>query len=120
MQLPNGYNTLVGERGSNLSGGQRQRIAIARTVLQNPRLLVLDEATSALDYLAERQVYINLRKAFSGRTVFFITHRLASIADADAIVMMDQGRMVEQGTHEELMALRGQYYVLYQQQASQV
>jgi ATP-binding cassette, subfamily B, bacterial HlyB/CyaB len=120
MTLPAGYNTQVGERGANLSGGQRQRIAIARTVLQNPNLLVLDEATSALDYLAERQVYTNLRQAFRGRTVFFITHRLASIADVDRIVMMDQGRVAEQGTHDELMALRGQYYVLFQQQAAQV
>jgi ATP-binding cassette subfamily B protein len=120
MTLPAGYNTQVGERGSNLSGGQRQRIAIARTVLQNPSLLVLDEATSALDYLAERQVYTNLRKAFQGRTVFFITHRLASISDAEMIVVMDQGRVVEQGTHDELMTLRGQYYCLFQQQAAQV
>jgi ATP-binding cassette subfamily B protein len=89
-------------------------------VLQNPSLLVLDEATSALDYLAERQVYTNLRKAFQGRTVFFITHRLASISDAEMIVVMDQGRVVEQGTHDELMTLRGQYYCLFQQQAAQV
>jgi ATP-binding cassette subfamily B protein len=77
MSLPNGYNTVVGERGSALSGGQRQRIAIARTVLQNPRLLILDEATSALDYHSERQVCDNLASAFQERTVFFITHRLA-------------------------------------------
>jgi ATP-binding cassette, subfamily B, bacterial HlyB/CyaB len=120
MTLPAGYNTQVGERGSNLSGGQRQRIAIARTILQNPSLMVLDEATSALDYLAERQVYLNLHQAFKGRTVFFITHRLASISDADLIVMMDQGRVAEQGTHDHLMSLRGQYYCLFQQQAAQV
>jgi len=116
MSLPLGYNTRVGERGSALSGGQRQRIAIARTVLQNPCLLVLDEATSALDYHTERSVCLNLAAAFKGRTVFFITHRLATIKNADAIVMMDSGTVVETGTHAELMNLRGRYYCLYQQQ----
>jgi ATP-binding cassette, subfamily B, bacterial HlyB/CyaB len=120
MQLPQGYNTRVGERGSALSGGQRQRIAIARTVLQNPRLLILDEATSALDYLAERQVSENLAKVFKDRTVFFITHRLKSLQTADVILMMDQGKVVEQGTHAELMELRSLYYCLYQQQEMQV
>jgi HlyB family type I secretion system ABC transporter len=116
MSLPNGYNSRVGERGSALSGGQRQRIAIARTVLQNPRLLILDEATSALDYNSERQVCLNLQSAFRGRTVLFITHRLATIRHADVILMMDQGRIAEQGTHAELMAMQGLYYCLYQQQ----
>lgn len=120
MALPNGYNTRVGERGSALSGGQRQRIAIARTVLQNPRLLILDEATSALDYQAERQVCGNLAEAFGNRTVFFITHRLSTIKNADAILMMDQGAIVEQGTHEQLMDLKGSYYSLYQQQEAQL
>jgi ATP-binding cassette, subfamily B, bacterial HlyB/CyaB len=119
MQLPQGYNTRVGERGSALSGGQRQRIAIARTVLQNPRLLILDEATSALDYLAERQVSENLAQVFRDRTVFFITHRLKSLQTADIILMMDQGKIVEQGTHAELMELRSLYYCLYQQQEMQ-
>lgn len=120
MSLPSGYNTRVGERGSSLSGGQRQRIAIARTILQNPAILVLDEATSALDYLTEQQVSRNLKEALKDRTVFFITHRLGTIKNADAIVMMDSGSVVEQGTHEELMALRGRYYYLYQQQESSV
>ena len=120
MSLPNGYNTVVGERGSSLSGGQRQRIAIARTVLQNPKLLILDEATSALDYNSERQVCQNLAEEFQGRTVFFITHRLATVRNADVIVVMDGGAVVEQGTHKELMALRGRYYCLYQQQESQL
>ncbi|AFY99405.1 peptidase domain-containing ABC transporter [Calothrix sp. PCC 6303] len=120
MNLPNGYNTQVGERGSGLSGGQRQRIAIARTVLQNPQLLILDEATSALDYNAEAQVCRNLAQVFRGKTVFFITHRLTTINKADKILMMDSGSIVEQGTHPELMAKKGYYYCLYQQQDGQI
>jgi subfamily B ATP-binding cassette protein HlyB/CyaB len=120
MGLPNGYNTRVGERGSALSGGQRQRVAIARTILQRPRLLILDEATSALDYDSERQVCLNLAQVFRDRTVFFITHRLSTIRNADIILMMDKGSIVEIGTHDELMALRGRYYCLYQQQESQL
>jgi ATP-binding cassette subfamily B protein len=116
MDLPNGYETRVGERGSALSGGQRQRIAIARTVLQNPPLLILDEATSALDYATERQVCLNLATAFRGRTVLFITHRLPTIQNADVILMMSAGKVAEQGTHGELMNLKGLYSCLYQQQ----
>ncbi len=116
MGLPNGYNTQVGERGSALSGGQRQRVAIARTVLQNPKLLILDEATSALDYQSERAVINHLMEAFHDRTVFFITHRLSAVKNADVIIMMDQGSVVEQGNHDELVALKGRYYCLYQQQ----
>ncbi len=116
MGLPMGYNTRVGERGSVLSGGQRQRIAIARTVLQSPHLLILDEATSALDYDTERQVCLNLAQSFQGQTVLFITHRLTTIRNANMIVMMDKGAIVEQGTHEELMTEKGRYYCLYLQQ----
>ncbi|MDB9307326.1 peptidase domain-containing ABC transporter [Aphanizomenon sp. CS-733/32] len=116
MTLPNGYNTRVGERGSALSGGQRQRIAIARSVLQRPKILVLDEATSALDYPTERQICLNLARAFKGNTVFFITHRLNTVSNADTIVVMDNSRMIEQGSHQELMAAKGHYFYLYQQQ----
>jgi subfamily B ATP-binding cassette protein HlyB/CyaB len=116
MELPQGYGTRVGERGSSLSGGQRQRIAIARAVLQRPRLLILDEATSALDYITERQVCLNLKKEFEGSTVFFITHRLSTIRAADQILMMDQGNLVEQGSHAELLELQGRYFALYNQQ----
>ncbi|HEY9706404.1 MAG TPA: peptidase domain-containing ABC transporter, partial [Allocoleopsis sp.] len=116
MSLPRGYNTKVGERGSALSGGQRQRIALARTVLQKPRFLILDEATSALDYDTERQVCLNLASAFREQTVFFITHRLNTIKNADVIIMMDQGAIVEQGSHSELIEMKGRYYCLYQQQ----
>jgi ATP-binding cassette subfamily B protein len=116
MELAEGYGTRVGERGSALSGGQRQRIAIARAVLQRPTLLILDEATSALDYLTERQVCLNLKKAFEGSTVFFITHRLSTIRSADQILMMEKGCLVEQGTHAQLLELQGRYYALYSQQ----
>ncbi|NEO31898.1 MAG: type I secretion system permease/ATPase [Symploca sp. SIO3C6] len=119
MGLPSGYNTRVGERGSALSGGQRQRIAIARTILQSPRMLILDEATSALDYETERQVSLSLAEAYQGRTVFFITHRLSTIRNADIILMMDQGSLVEQGTHDQLMDHKGRYYCLYMQQDAQ-
>jgi ATP-binding cassette, subfamily B, bacterial HlyB/CyaB len=116
MNLPNGYNTRVGERGAGLSGGQRQRIAIARSVLQRPKLLVLDEATSALDYPTERQVCLNLAEEFAGSTVFFITHRLNTVRNADIIIVMDSAKVIEMGTHEELMAARGHYFYLYNQQ----
>jgi ATP-binding cassette subfamily B protein len=112
MTLPNGYNTRVGERGSNLSGGQKQRIAIARTILQRPRLLILDEATSALDYDTERQVYKNLINNFRGATMFCITHRLRTIQTADLIVVLDKGTVAEVGTHDELVQKRGLYYCL--------
>jgi len=120
MELPNGYATRVGERGSSLSGGQRQRLAIARAVLQRPTLLILDEATSALDYITERQVCINLKRTFEGTTVFFITHRLSTIRSADRILMMDQGSLVEQGSHAELLDLQGRYAALYSQQESDI
>ena len=118
MDLPDGYATRVGERGSGLSGGQRQRIAIARAVLQKPNLLILDEATSALDYLTEREVCLNLKHAFAGSTVFFITHRLSTIRSADQILLMDRGCLVEMGTHQQLLDLQGRYYALYTQQES--
>lgn len=117
MQLPQGYSTPVGERGSALSGGQRQRIAIARIVIRNPQLLIFDEATSALDYETERRVCANLMQRFRGRTCFFITHRLNTIAQADWIVFMRSGIVAEQGTHAELIAHRQLYYCLYQQQS---
>tara|TARA_B100001093_G_scaffold506988_1_gene566841 strand:+ start:1994 stop:4993 length:3000 start_codon:yes stop_codon:yes gene_type:complete len=118
MSLPVGYASKVGERGTNLSGGQRQRIAIARTVLQNPKLLIMDEATSALDYETERKVSLNLMEFFRGTTVFFITHRLNSITHADRIIMMHNGRIEEQGTHDELLDLKGRYFALFNQQKS--
>lgn len=116
MELPEGYGTRLGERGAGLSGGQRQRIAIARTLLQNPNLLVLDEATSALDYDTEATVCLNLQQALQGKTVFFITHRLSTVRHADQIILMHQGKLAEQGSHDELMAIGGRYAALYAHQ----
>ena len=119
MELPQGYNSKVGERGAGLSGGQRQRLALARAVLQNPRMLILDEATSALDASTERQVCINLFEAFRGRTVFFITHRLSTVRPADFIVLMNQGAVMEVGNHQQLLDLRGWYYALHRSQSQE-
>jgi ATP-binding cassette subfamily B protein len=116
MEMPKGYNSDVGERGAGLSGGQRQRLALARAVLQNPRMLILDEATSALDARTERQVCINLFEAFRGRTVFFITHRLSTVRPADFIVLMDRGAVMEVGSHKQLIAQQGWYYALFESQ----
>lgn len=116
MGLGQGYATPLAERGGNLSGGQRQRIAIARTILANPKLLIMDEATSALDYNTERQLCLNLQQWAGERTVLFITHRLSSIRNSNLILVMHDGRLVEQGIHSELMKAGERYAALYQQQ----
>lgn len=113
LEKPDGYNTRIGEKGVNLSGGQRQRLAIARAVIKNAPILVLDEATSALDTESERAVQSALDELMKGRTTLCIAHRLSTILHADVIVVMDQGRIVETGTHEELVRRGGVYQKLY-------
>lgn len=116
MELPNGYDTLVGERGVKLSGGQRQRIAIARVFLKDPPILIFDEATSALDLESEQMIQEALEKLAANRTTFIVAHRLATITHADRIVVIEHGQIAESGTHEELMNKRGSYYNLYEVQ----
>ena len=116
MTLPNGYASPVGEQGRNLSGGQRQRIALARLIMQSPNLLLLDEATSALDAPTEQRVITNLRQKFSGKTIFFATHRLSTVRMADHVFYMENGLLKESGTPAELMEKKGLYYALSLQQ----
>ena len=116
LELDEGYDTKVGERGAGLSGGQRQRVAIARALLTNPRILIFDEATSALDYESERVVMKNLEKIAGDRTMIIIAHRLVTVSKCDRIIVVDHGHIAEQGTHEELIALGGIYKNLYEMQ----
>ncbi len=120
--LPNGYDTVVGERGLKLSGGEKQRVAIARAILKNPRILIFDEATSALDSKSEKAIQAELRQIAENRTTLVIAHRLSTIVDADQVLVMDHGRIVERGTHHELLALNGAYahmWALQQQEETE-
>ncbi|MDB5046825.1 MAG: transporter ATP-binding protein, partial [Deinococcus sp.] len=116
LRLPDGYKTRVGERGLKLSGGEKQRVAIARTILKDPRILILDEATSALDNESESLVQQALETLMMGRTTFVIAHRLSTIRNADRILVLDEGHIVQDGTHEALMASGGLYRDLYELQ----
>ena len=117
MSMPDGYRTLVGERGLKLSGGEKQRVAIARTILKNPSIFLFDEATSALDSHTEREIQANLREVSQGRTTLIIAHRLSTIADADEIIVLGDGRIVERGRHAALLARGGAYAAMWEKQA---
>lgn len=111
--MPNGYDTELGERGVKLSGGQKQRIAIARVFLRDPGILILDEATSALDLESEHTIQESLSRLTKGRTTLIVAHRLSTITHADKIIVMKEGQIVEEGTHEQLLESRGVYYGLW-------
>jgi len=113
MELPQGYDTVVGERGLGLSGGQKQRIAIARALIKNPRILILDDATSAVDMETEHEIQLGFREVMAGRTTFIIAHRISSLRHADEIIVLDQGKVVQRGTHDELIAAPGLYRDTY-------
>src|SRR5215475_9619499 len=117
LELPNGYDTVVGERGSSLSGGQRQRLAIARALVTDPRILIFDEATSALDYESERVIQQNMPRLAEGRTIFIIAHRLSAVRRSDRLITIDRGRLSEDGTHDDLVRAGGRYASLYRLQA---
>ena len=118
MEMPEQYDTVVGERGLGLSGGQKQRIAIARAILTDPRILILDDATSAVDMETEISIQEALRSAMKGRTTFIIAHRISTLKRADEILVMDRGRIVQRGRHEDLLQQRGPYRRIFDIQFS--
>jgi ATP-binding cassette subfamily B protein len=113
MELPQGYDTVVGERGMGLSGGQKQRISIARALIRNPRILILDDATSAVDMETEHEIQAGFRELMAGRTTFVIAHRISSLRHADEIIVLEQGKIIQRGTHEQLLAVNGTYRDVY-------
>lgn len=116
QSLPEKYDTIVGERGLKLSGGEKQRVAIARTILKNPGILIFDEATSALDSKSEKRIQAELKRIAKNRTTLTIAHRLSTIADADQILVMDHGRIIERGNHQQLLASQGIYAHMWELQ----
>jgi ATP-binding cassette subfamily B protein len=120
LRLPDGYDTRVGERGLKLSGGEKQRVAIARTLLKDPRILILDEATSALDTRTEQEIQAALRDAARGRTTLVIAHRLSTVVDADEIIVLQEGRIAERGSHAALIAEDGLYAEMWRRQSEAV
>ena len=118
MSFPDGYQTLVGEKGVTLSGGQKQRVTIARTLLKDPRILILDDAVSSVDTETEAHIHAALERLRQGRTTFIIAHRIQTVMQADKILVLDKGRIIQQGTHAELMAQEGIYRKIYNLQAS--
>ncbi len=118
MRLPEGYDTYIGERGVKLSGGQQQRLAIARAILARPQILILDEATSNLDTESEQLIQASMAGLLAGRTTFIIAHRLSTVRRANLILLMEDGLIIERGTHDALMAAQGSYYRMVQRQAA--
>ena len=116
MEMPQGYETIVGERGTGLSGGQKQRIAIARAIIKNPKILIMDDCTSAVDMETEFKIQQALKGIMEGRTTFIVAHRISSVKDADEIILLDEGRIIERGTHQQLLNRKGEYYNIYSQQ----
>jgi subfamily B ATP-binding cassette protein HlyB/CyaB len=117
LELPEGYDTIVGERGATLSGGQRQRIAIARALVTNPRIVIFDEATSQLDYESERVIQQNMERIAMGRTVIIIAHRLSTVRRCDRILTIERGRLIEDGSHDQLIRTGGRYASLHRLQS---
>ncbi|SFQ32724.1 ATP-binding cassette, subfamily B [Caldicoprobacter faecalis] len=120
MSFPEGFDTVVGERGVTLSGGQKQRVSIARAIVKDPAILILDDSLSAVDTKTEQKILENLKNVLKGRTGIVISHRVSVVRYCDHIIFMDEGRIIERGTHEELMRLKGAYYNLYRSQIEQV
>ena len=114
--MEEGYDTIVGERGVGLSGGQKQRITLARAIVKDPAILILDDTTSAVDVETEKEIQKALKRVMQGRTTFIIAHRISSVKHADLILILEDGKIVERGTHEELIRLGGRYYKIYETQ----
>ncbi|HQK98094.1 MAG TPA: ABC transporter ATP-binding protein, partial [Bacteroidia bacterium] len=116
MEFPEGFNTVVGERGITLSGGQKQRVSIARAIVKRPDLLIFDDCLSAVDTITEEEILSNLKRIMKGRTTIFVSHRISTVKNAERIIVLDQGRIVEEGTHDNLMKIGGHYAELYEMQ----